>query len=67
VGLPACFVVLEPWFVLSRAEPGDTVVIDVRVDNDVAGAVDAWGVVVHNGGQGVGLVVWGVSFVVLGV
>ena len=29
--------------------------------------VDAWGVVVHDGGLGMGLVVWGVSFEALGV
>jgi hypothetical protein len=61
VGLPACFVILEPWFILNGAEPGDT------VNNGVAGAVDVWGVVVYNGGKGMGLVVWEVSFVVLGV
>jgi hypothetical protein len=61
VGLPACFVILEPGFILNGAEPGDT------VNNGVAGAVDVWGVVVYNGGKGMGLVVWEVSFVVLGV
>ena len=68
MGCPAWFVVLEPWFVvLIGAELGDTAVVDAHVDDDVAGVAGAWGVVVHNGGRGVDLVVWGVLFVALGV
>jgi hypothetical protein len=50
-----------------RGRARDTVVVDVHVDNGVVGAVDAWCVVVYNGDKGMGLVVWEVSFVVLGV